>query len=225
MLNALKHIVRNVRRAIRYRALRSQGVFIDPKASVGRTSKFSGYNKVNAHTKLINCSLGKMSYVGEYAHLANCSVGAYCSIGPDVCIGPGIHPTRWLSTHPAFYSNAMQTMVSFVNELNYDENKYTYIGNDVWIGIRVVIMDGVTIGDGAVIAAGSIVTKDVPPYAIVGGVPAQIIRMRFDEEVITELLDWKWWDLPLETVKKLAPHFHSKSQLSVAELHELMAIL
>ena len=85
---------------------------------------------------------------------------------------------------------------------SFEEYKEIYIGNDVWVGTRVLIMGGVTIGNGAVVAAGAVVTKDVPPYAIVGGVPARVIKYRFPEDVIQKLEASKWWTLDDDTLKQ-----------------------
>jgi serine acetyltransferase len=92
----------------------------------------------------------------------------------------------------------------------FDEKKPIHIGHDVWIGARVFIRDGVKIGNGAVVAAGSVVVKDVPDYAIVGGVPAKIIRYRFSEEMIAELLNLKWWEWPEEKLRKAQPYIAQK---------------
>jgi Hexapeptide repeat of succinyl-transferase len=83
------------------------------------------------------------------------------------------------------------------------------IGHDVWLGSGAIIMSGVTVGHGAVVAAHAIVTRDVPPYAIVGGNPAKVIRYRFDESIIADLLDARWWDLPQEKIATLIPLLQS----------------
>lgn len=84
--------------------------------------------------------------------------------------------------------------ISWTDHNSYDEFKEIYIGNDVWIGQRAMVMGGVRIGNGAVVGAGAVVTKDVPPYTIVGGVPAKIIRYRFSDKVVKKLQSSKWWD-------------------------------
>ena len=136
--------------------------------------------------------------VGD-GRIRNLKIGRYCSVAKHVDIGLPQHPTNWLSIHPRQYfdnygnwSRHTGTNVS-VKEFS-GESGMTEIGNDVWIGDHVVIMSGVHIGDGAIVAAGAVVTKDVPPYAIVGGVPARVIRYRFSEDEVSKLLKMQWWD-------------------------------
>lgn len=131
---------------------------------------------------LQNVQLGDNSYFAMNAHAANLIVGKFCSIGPNFCCGLGIHPTNGISTSPIFYKGLV------------DEHKKTTIGNDVFIGANVTVLDGVTIGDGAVIGAGAVVAHDIPPYAIAIGVPAKVVKYRFDQETINRLLEKKWWD-------------------------------
>ncbi|WP_378952005.1 CatB-related O-acetyltransferase [Pelosinus sp. sgz500959] len=125
--------------------------------------------------------MGKYTYMVSGRIYQNTKIGRYCSVGTNVNIGLPEHPTNYLSTHPFQYSK------DYIN-------KETVIGNDVWLGNNACIKSGITVGTGAIVGAGSIVTKDVPPYAIVAGVPAKIIRYRFDEKTIQELLMSSWWD-------------------------------
>lgn len=126
-------------------------------------------------------------------------IGKFCSIacGARFLLTSANHAMRSLSTYvfPIFYEEWDHGMK--VTEA-WDNRGDIVIGNDVWIGYEAVILSGVTIGDGAIIGARAVVTKDVPPYTIAGGVPAKPIRRRFRDEVIDTLLDLKWWDWPLE---------------------------
>lgn len=146
--------------------------------------------------------VGKYTFLNGDAYLENVSIGAYCSIGRDLHIISGSHDLSCFSTYPFWSYNKKSPFYKY--ERDYEDQRAkdsfgnirrTIIGNDVWIGSFVEIVGGVTIGDGAAIAAGAVVTKDVPPYAIVGGNPAKIIRYRFDEEKIKRLQDSKWWEL------------------------------
>ena len=124
-------------------------------------------------------------------------IGKYVSIARDVTLGGGEHPLDILTTSPALYGHNPK----YIDPKIYC--KPVIIDNDVWIGARAIIKNGVHISTGAVIASGAVVTKDVPPYAIVGGVPAKVIKYRFDEETRKELLESKWWDYPYDKIKKL----------------------
>ena len=129
-------------------------------------------------------------------------IGKFCQFahGTLFITSSANHPMAGFSTYP-FRVFKPETMVDYVN-LPF---KDTVVGNDVWIGHGAIIMPGVTIGSGAIIAAGAVVTKDVPPYAIVGGNPAKVIRQRFSDDVVAELLDIAWWDWPLDKIEARLP--------------------
>jgi len=166
-------------------------------------STFGRYNWIGANCFIANCSFGDFTYVTENSVISNCTIGKFCSIGPNVRIAPGKHPTSvYVSTHPSTYANPQNLIKNFADRQVYEYNKSVVIGNDVWIGCNVVIIDGVAVGDGAVIAANSVVSKDVEPYAIVGGLPAKLISKRFDNDQIEFLLGYKWWNMPDEFIKK-----------------------
>ena len=133
-------------------------------------------------------------------------VGRYCSIAEGVHIAPGQHPIDWVSTS---YSSVdwtdKYTLEDQVNQKKFLLHRKVTIGNDVWVGCNATIMDGVTIGDGAIVAAHALVTKDVPPYAIVGGVPAKVIRYRFPQPMIDRLLATQWWRWAPQDLKPLKP--------------------
>ena len=162
------------------------------------------------------CSIGAFSYICEKGRFVNTSIGRYCSIAEQVWIAPPQHPTGTLSTHPFVYDSPRSLNAGFGDYPAYAKIKgtkpysgfqpipadkpSTFIGNDVWIGARAMIMGGVTIGDGAIIAAGAVVTKNVDAYTIVGGVPARPIRKRFDEDLIKQLQELRWWEYDLSHV-------------------------
>ena len=144
-----------------------------------------------------NSTISKYSYVAFNTIIRNCKIGRYCSIGPNVVIGFGDHKTTSLSTHPSIFLNIEQFKTD-LNQRDNDTFREVTIRNDVWIGANVYIRNGITIGNGAVVAAGSIVIHDVPDFAIVGGVPAILIKYRFNEETIMKINDSKWWEKDIE---------------------------
>lgn len=143
-------------------------------------------------------SIGAHSYLrGDCKLQFVSSIGRYCSIGNGVVLGQEKHnhPTDWLSTHPFQYTDTAW---------EYDAPiEMASIGHDVWIGHEALILEGVKIGTGAVIATRSLVTQDVPPYAIVAGVPARIMRYRYPDEMIERLLATQWWERDFEALKSL----------------------
>lgn len=151
-----------------------------------------------------NVSIGRATYISPNTTIeSNVSIGKYCSLAPGVFIAPGEHYTDLMTTHPVLFDPVWRKKFGIHEKEEYikkigKSDINTIIGNDVWIGLNVIIMRGVKIGDGAIIAAGAVVTKDVPPYAIVGGVPAKVIRFRFNKETIHRLLNDEWWNKELD---------------------------
>lgn len=177
-----------------------------------RNTVFEGKNSVADGTKLLNCKVGYGSYINKCTSLSFVKIGRFCSIADSVCTSLGNHPINYVSTHPSFYYNTEkqigwtlykgEPLFKEIYKFPKGENLYqVVIGNDVWIGSHVLIMGGIKIGDGAIIAAGAVVTKDVEPYSVVGGVPAKLIKMRFPEEQIDQLLKIKWWDRSISDIE------------------------
>lgn len=147
-------------------------------------------------------TVGKYSGMNADTFIARATMGAFCAIGARTAINPFNHPTDWLSIHEfQYHPNSYDWVDEYksMDRLSRTPDMFTSvtIGNDVWMGHNVNILSGVNVGDGAVIAAGAVVAKDVPPYAIVAGVPATVRRFRFSETIIARLLRAKWWDLEL----------------------------
>lgn len=165
------------------------------------------YTKVYPPFFLHNVKLGDYTVVAFNVHAANVTVGKCCSIGPSFCCGLGLHPTGGVSTSAMFYSPSKLNGMTLTKEKKYDEEKATIIGNDVYIGANVMVLDGVHIADGAVIGAGAVVTDDIPPYAVAVGVPAKVVKYRFDEPTIKALLEKQWWNGTMEELKKVERHF------------------
>lgn len=149
----------------------------------------------------LNCTVGFGTYCGCNVVVGDnrTTIGKFCSIAANVVIGAGEHPLNYLSTSPFFYNEAL----GFAKGAREIYLSPVHVGNDVWICDNVFIKGGVTIGDGAVLAAGAVVTKDVPPYAVVAGVPAKVLKYRFAPDIVQRLLASKWWDLSDETIKRI----------------------
>ena len=180
--------------------------------SVCEDTRFGRFNTVHNLVRLRSVTLGDLSYVANGARIVNARIGKFCSLGPECRIGLGLHPIEFASTHPSFYSRHRPAATSFAIQ-DFTEQRTVEIGNDVWVGDRAIIKDGVRIGDGAIVGAGALVTKDVEPYAIVGGVPARLIRHRFDATLIAQLLATRWWDRDLAWIRAHGAEFADPRRL------------
>lgn len=153
--------------------------------------------------RILNSKINSFTYIAPNSSIVHATVGKFCSISQNVFVGLPDHKIKALSTSPLFQTKKNALKISWVkSDSDFEEHAKVTIGNDVWIGMNVLIKGGITIGDGVIIGAGAIVTKDIPPYAIVVGAPAKIIKFRFEKEIIDKLLLIRWWDLPKSELLK-----------------------
>lgn len=216
-INMLYLIKRKIQSKLyKIRLKKQKNVLFKKKAVTDINTIYEGYNKINPYSCLLKSYIGKYSYMNSRSKLTGVKIGRFTSIGPNVKNLLGRHPsTGFVSTHPVFYSLRKQVGCTFVKTQKFDEGAFAdeegkyanIIGNDVWIGANSIIIAGVKIGDGAIVASGSIVTKDVEPYTIVGGVPAKVIKYRFKKEDIDFLLKLKWWERDDKWIKDNAELF------------------
>ena len=216
-MNIVVRCLKKINQKIRKLKNRSLCVF-DADTVIDKNVRFEGGNSIQEKARVLNSELGYGTYIGANSFICNTVIGRYCCIGGNVKTIVGNHPVRqFVSVHPAFYSLRKQSGFTYVTEEKFSDFHYideekrisVMIGNDVWIGENASVLEHVVIGDGAVVAAGAVVTKDVPNYAIVGGVPAKILGYRFDEKTIEFLERVKWWEKPQSWIKEHAELFES----------------
>ncbi|MCM3788890.1 CatB-related O-acetyltransferase [Domibacillus indicus] len=228
----IKKVMRKVRKILIINNLNKKfNCDISLKSNIDNFSIFEGRNKIYSRTTIIQSEVGFATYISPSCVFYKTKIGKYCSIGPNVSIIAGNHPTsKYISTHPVFYSDKTFAGLSYRHENEFKEYSYAdekgkylcEIGNDVWLGQNVKIINGVRIGDGAIVAAGALVSKEVPPYAIVGGVPAKIIKYRFNNEDIDFLLNLQWWNKDQEWLEKNINNFDDVEKLKKTEELECM---
>lgn len=165
---------------------------VHPTSTIGSGSQF------------YSSQMDRHSYCGYDCQITHAKIGAFVSIANGVTIGGGRHPLDWAGMSPVFYKGRDSVRAKFAEHDREPPRRIT-IGNDVWIGHAAIILPGVTVSDGAVVGAGAVVTKPVPPYAIVAGNPARLIRFRFPEETRARLLTSKWWTLSEADLKRYGP--------------------
>ena len=211
MVRKIKSIIKVLKYRIKFR---KRNIKVDWSCQLSANDfECEGMNVLH-QSVIYRGKLGYGSYIGERSNL-NAVIGRYCSISSDVKTISGTHPVHsFVSTHPAFFSANKQAGFTYVTENCFREDVFAdsekhlvIIGNDVWIGSNVLLLPGVTIGNGAVVAAGAVVTKNVDPYTIVGGVPAKEIRKRFSEDNIKALIKMNWWNWKEATIAEKAEDF------------------
>ncbi|MFO1171705.1 MAG: DapH/DapD/GlmU-related protein [Hyphomicrobiaceae bacterium] len=193
---------------------------IHPEAHV-RESILGSYTEIGARTSFAESELGDYSYIVNDGDVIYTTIGKFCSIAAHVRINPGNHPMDRASQSHFTYRASAYFDDATDEETFFDWRRSTpvTIGHDVWIGHGAIILPGRSVGTGAVVAAGAIVTKDVPPYAIVAGNPARLIRPRFTPAVVSGLQKIAWWDWPHERLQAALQDFRRLDAASFVARH------
>jgi len=212
-------MMRLIKQAIKCLLLKKKypKAYVSFNANVSLDTTLGKGTKILPQTVVANCQISRFTYIGGNCNIERTEVGPFTSVGPHVLCGLASHPVHYVSTYPGFYTNQTGGATWFGAAIPYNDRKRVVIGADVWVGARAIILGGVQIGHGAVIGAGAVITKDVPAYAIVAGVPAKILRYRFEEPIIRKLLAARWWEAPEDVLRAAAP-YSAKPEVFLGEL-------
>jgi len=177
------------------------------RASAIKNSTVHRSSKIESGTSFVDSTMGRYSFCGYDCEIYRANIGAFTSIANGVIIGGARHPMEWVSMSPVFYAGRDSVRTKFAEHLLVAPDLVN-IGNDVWIGRAAILLSGISVGDGAVVGAGSVVTKNVPPYAIVAGNPARLIRYRFTDEIMEKMMEIKWWNFPDAQLRRMGKYFN-----------------
>jgi phosphonate metabolism protein (transferase hexapeptide repeat family) len=199
----------------------SRTPFVDPSASL-TDATLGAYTEVGARTKLLEVELGDYSYVVNDSDIAYTTIGKFTSIAAMTRINPGNHPMERASqSHFSYrasgYFEGERDEEAF---FAWRRAQHVSIGHDVWIGHAAIVLPGRTIGNGAVVGAGSVVTKDIPAYAVAVGNPARVVRKRFAEDIAARLEWLSWWDWPHDLLHAALTDFRALSAAQFLDKYE-----
>jgi phosphonate metabolism protein (transferase hexapeptide repeat family) len=185
-------------------------------------SRFGAYCEVGAASRVLNSTFGDYAYCDRFSDIANATVGKFANIAAMTRIGPTDHPMDHASLHhflyrsSCYWADATDDPAFFAAR----EARRTLLGPDTWIGHGAIIKPGLTVGPGAVIASGAVVTRDVPAYMIMAGIPATSLRPRFDAAIADRLLALAWWDWDHARLRDALPDFRSLRAEAFLDRHE-----
>jgi phosphonate metabolism protein (transferase hexapeptide repeat family) len=192
------------------------------EGAVIRTSQLGRYVEIGAGSRIVESQIGDYSYTDRYADIAYSTLGKFVNVAAFSRINPGEHPYHRASLHHFMYRSSYYWPDEADEAAVFDwrRSRPVRIGHDTWIGHGAIIMKGVTVGTGAIVASNAVVTKSVPPYAVVAGTPAKLIKWRHAPPVAERLQAMAWWDWDHDTLRKALPDFRALSAEAFLEKHE-----